>query len=644
MQRRLLSLSSRFLIYIVGGVVLLTAAIGWYSYRESSESLLEARRQHIYALASGEANELAALLAGVSAPAGDLGATLEVHRPRDEETIYRTIEALIDENESVYGMAVAYKPFAFDPGRRLVCPYVHRCRTGLRRAGLDTGDYNYPEWDWYKTPMELDHPIWTEPYFDEGGGNVLMTTFSAPFHRNGEVIGVTTADVALDNLNEEVATISNTLGGHAFVVSTGGRLLAGPDAGKLGELKSIYDLAEEKKRIDLLDLAGRMTGRGTGIVRINDWNTGKPAWVAFHPVEGPGWSFAVMIPEEQALAPLREMARHEAYMAMGELVGLVIIVWLLVIGLTRPLRKLAAGAAQLASGDLSVRVEGIKPGDEIGDLAESFNNMVSELNRYVDELTTTTAAKERIESELDLASEIQQSILPQTYPAFPDIDNLDAFARTIPARWVGGDFYDYFLIDDDHVGIVVADVSGKGVASALFMTISRTLIKNAATHHVDPVMALNEVNRQIVPENEAMMFVTVFYAVYRLSTGRLYYANAGHNPPLIRRASGEVEELPPMGGMAVGVFDDLGLKNVHMDLEPGDVLLLYTDGLNEAINPAEEMYGLERAKGWLARTEIKTAPEMIDDLIDDWRAFTGEVEQFDDLTLLVFKCRNCQSD
>lgn len=636
MGRRYLSLRVRFLISIVGGVLLLTLALGWFAYRESRGHLLEARQEHIYSLATAEANELSILMAQVAVPAGDLAALLAAFPQATEEGVWKLLEAILNQNDPLYGMAVAYKPFAFNKDKKLFCPYIHRGRDGLRRISLDTEAYDYPSWDWFKQPLEVEHPVWTEPYQDEGGGNVLMTTYATPFYRNHEVVGVATADVALDRLSEEVATVTGTFGGFGFVVSGRGVFLAGPDAAKNGRKKTISQLADDLKRADLLDLGSRMTDRGTGIIRIIDWHTGEPAWLAFHPIEGPGWSFAIMVPEKEALAPIESLARHEAYIAVAELLGLVIVVWLLVIGLTRPLKKLAVAARRLASGDLETRVEGIKSGDEIGEVADSFNSMVGDLNRYISELTATTAAKERMESELDLAGQIQSSILPTTYPAFPKLDQVDAFARTIPARQVGGDFYDYFMIDDDHLGLVVADVSGKGVPAALFMTISRTLIKNAASHHMDPETALAEVNRQIVPENDAVMFVTVFYGVYRLSTGRLNYASAGHNPPLLRRASGEVEEVPGLGGMAIGVFDDLGLKEGQVDILPGDVLLLYTDGLNEAINDKEEMYELDRAKKWLARTKPTAAPEMIESLIADWLAFTGPVDQFDDLTLMVF--------
>ncbi|MCA1905919.1 MAG: PP2C family protein-serine/threonine phosphatase, partial [Desulfarculus sp.] len=321
------------------------------------------------------------------------------------------------------------------------------------------------------------------------------------------------------------------------------------------------------------------------------------------------------------------------------MITLILVVFGLVVGLTRPLERVLKASRRLAQGDLTTQVSDVPPGDEIGDLAATFNNMVRELNRYVTELTATTKEKARIQSELDLARQIQQSVLPRIYPPFPDRMEFDLFARTLPAREVGGDFYDFFFVDKDHLGLVVADVSGKGVPAALFMTVARTLIKNSGIHHADPVRALSEVNAEIVPDNEMCMFVTVFYGVYELSTGILRFVSAGHPAPLLRRADGSTTQLPKLRGMALGIMDDLDLEVGEVRLEVGDSLLAFTDGLDEAVNHQDEMFGIERASQWLSRTQPDSAPVLLDGLIDYWKQFTGDLDQFDDLTLLTFRRR-----
>ncbi len=631
-----LRLRPRFAIFVLAGVGLVVLVTSLLTYQDNSRALLEARKEHLLSLARAEAWKMADYLRGVSAPAQNLAAVLD-GLPRQSETVlYDLLSHQLERASNVYGMAAAYAPGSYDPARKLFSPYVFRTAQGLERVQLDAAGYNYPRQDWFLIPALLGRPFWTEPYFDEGGGNALMTTFAAPFKRADQGEGVVTADMNLEALGRQTRGLEVGLGGYPFLITRQGTFLAAPKPEWVMR-ETIFSLAEEMDRPDLRALGRRMARGGEGVLRLIDPALGEAAWLAFAPVAGPGWSLGMVVPESEVLAPVREAAGEQAVVAATGLVALVVVVWLMVVGLTRPLNRVVAAARRLSEGDLSTQVNDVRPGDEVGELAQTFNRMVSELNRYVGELTATTKAKERIESELDLARQIQQSILPRSYPAFPDRPQFDLFALTMPAREVGGDFYDFFFVDNDHLGLVVGDVSGKGVPAALFMTVARTLIKNSGQHHREPLTAMNEVNAQILPDNEMMMFVTVFYATYELSTGLLRWVSAGHPSPLLRRAGGKLESLPRLAGMAVGVDDDLGLELGQVALEPEDVLLVYTDGLDEAVNAAQEPFGLERAEAWLAEAASGPAPEMLEGLVEHWRQFAGAVDQFDDLTLLLFR-------
>ena len=636
MRPHILGLRSRFIIFVLAGVGLVSAIMAVVSFRESRDALLELRQEDLFDLARGQAAEVSRQLSLVSQPTLTLARMLEVMQPRDRAQLVKLLRRQVSESRHIFGMAAAYAPHAFYPTRRLFCPYVFRSRKGIQVSSLDSQDYNYPRWDWYLIPYLLARPVWSEPYFDEGGGGALMTTYSAPMVIKGKVKGVITADVELDRLGREVARLAVGARGYAFLISGQGAFLAAPQPRWIMR-ETIFSLAERLKRPDMRALGRRMIRGAAGVVDIIDWYRGGRSWLAFYPVKGPGWSLGVMLPESEVLEPTFILARHQAIAAGVGLVVMVVVVWLLVMGLTRPLRHLAAGARRLASGDLNTKVENVRPGDEVGEVAQAFNSMVEDLNRYVEELTATTAAKERIESELDLANQIQQSILPRIYPPFPDRAEFDLAAINIPARMVGGDFFNFFFVDPDHLGLVVGDVSGKGIPAALFMTVSNTLIKNAAQHHLDPAAVLEEVNGQIEPDNEMCMFVTVFYGVYEISSGRLVYVSAGHPAPLLRRASGQVGQIPALKGSAVGIMPRLNLEQGEIMMEPGDLLLVFTDGLDEAVNEKEEMFGIQRAAQWLAQAEIRPGPEMINDLVQHHQRFTGPVEPFDDLTLLVFR-------
>ena len=636
MRPHVLKLRARFVLFVLAGVGLVSLAMAAITFHESRDALVESSQESLFKMAEAEAAEMGNSLAKVSQPALALANFLEVAPPASTQAVIALLKKQISEQPAIYGMAAAYAPYAFDPTLKLFAPYVCRGNNGLQQMDLASSSYNYQRWDWYLIPSNTMRPVWSEPYYDEGAGNVVMTTYSAPMIKHGKVLGVITADVTMEELGREVANLAVGRHGYAFLISRQGTFLAAPNT-ELVMRETIFSLAEADKKPRMRALGRRMIRGASGVERIKDFHMNEPVWLAYAPVPDVGWSLGVLVPEHEVLAPAYDLAHRQGLLALASLLLLGLVVWLLVMSLTRPLQRLAAGAKRLAAGDLTTKVEEVRPGDEVGDLAQSFNHMVDDLNSYVRELTATTAAKERIESELDLARQIQMSILPRTYPAFPDHDNFDLFAKTHPAREVGGDFYDFFFVDDNRLVFVVGDVSGKGVPAALFMTVSRTLIKNAAMHRPDPVEALDEVNAQILPENEMCMFVTVFYGLYELDQGRLTYACAGHPAPLLRRAGGAVEPIPVTGGMAVGVFGQMGLTRGQITLEPGETLLVYTDGLDEAVNSLDEQFGLQRAKDWLAVTELTDAPVMIDRLVETQKEFTGDLEQFDDLTLLIFR-------
>ena len=468
MKKLRLGLRAKFLIFVLLGVGSVAGALALVSFYETQHVAIEARKTQLSDLAKLKAAQLCSRLQKASLKAGSLATALEVTGPVREDEIYALIKGFMNDSPDVQGMAAAYAPYAFKSMRELFAPYMYRDGKKLKKQGLDSKAYNYPRKDWYRIPARNGKACWSEPYFDEGGGSTLMTTYSYPLVVNGKLKAITTADVFLDRLGKEVSNLVVGHEGWAFLLSGKGIFLAAPDK-DLVQRESIFSLASRYDRPELERLGERMLSGKSGVVRIRDWRLNEAAWLGYAPVPGPGWSLAVLVPESEIIAPAKRLAQKQAVYAVCGLAVMVLLVLLLVIKLTGPLKRLSQGVAQLAHGDLSTKVEGIPPGDEVGDLAQAFNKMVDDLDRYIKELTEATASKQRIESELDLARQIQQSILPRTYPAYPDRDEFDLFGKTIPAMEVGGDFYDFFMLDDDHLVIVIADVSGKGVPSALFM-------------------------------------------------------------------------------------------------------------------------------------------------------------------------------
>ena len=317
----------------------------------------------------------------------------------------------------------------------------------------------------------------------------------------------------------------------------------------------------------------------------------------------------------------------------------VICLLLLTIFILRPIRKTRNGIRKYTSDKdcdaVLEQLRKIRTHNEIGDLRDDLSDMIYEMDQYMKEIREKTAEKERIGTELSVARKIQADVLPKNFPAFPDRKEFDIRATMTPAKEVGGDFYDFFLIDPDHLALVIADVSGKGVPAALFMMISRTLLRSLAMKGGTPAEILGELNHQLCTENAAEMFVTVWFAILELSTGRGMAANAGHEHPALRRKDGSFELVKYKHSPAVATMDGIPFREHEFLLEPGDRLYVYTDGVTEATDHEKELFGDARLLAALSGAKDADLEGLLEHVKEEIDAFVGKEEQFDDITMLA---------
>jgi sigma-B regulation protein RsbU (phosphoserine phosphatase) len=274
---------------------------------------------------------------------------------------------------------------------------------------------------------------------------------------------------------------------------------------------------------------------------------------------------------------------------------------------------------------------------DLDDLSVTIEKAIDQIN-YVHQMQKEHSQLESLKGDLAIASEIQQAILPRVFPPFPEIaDKLDIAASMTPAKDVGGDFYDLFRIDDERIGFVIADVSGKGIPAAIFMAVSRTLIRATGVRGGSPAECIAYSNKLLAAESVDCMFVTVFYGIININTGEINYCNAGHNPPYVLKHDGKVEPLPTMGDCMVGAIDGLPYHEATLQLEKGDALVMYTDGVTEAMNIDYQQFGEERLEETLEDVAMHNCQEMVDAIKSDVAAFAGEAEQSDDITVLTLK-------
>ena len=303
--------------------------------------------------------------------------------------------------------------------------------------------------------------------------------------------------------------------------------------------------------------------------------------------------------------------------------------------ISRPIVDLTEMTRRIAGGDFTQRIA-ISARNEIGALAASFNEMTRRLNESIEHLKETTAAKERIERELQIAHEIQMSMVPKIFPAFPDRSEFDIFATLVPAKEVGGDLYDFFFIDDDHLCFAVGDVSGKGVPASLFMAVTKTLFRATAGNGGTPGEILARLNTEICRDNESCMFVTFFCGILNIRTGQVDYSNGGHNLPYYLHRGG-VSPLENFGGTSLGLVERSPYAWGRMLLRPGEALLLYTDGVTEAMDSGRTLYSDERLEQFLGASRSTVPLQLIGDLISDLRHFAGDAPQSDDITVLALQ-------
>lgn len=633
------SLAVKLVVAILASTGLIFIVVLLYNYFYTKEAIRTDMQQDARNISRGTAWEIESKLNPVEKVPTTLAAMLEAHDVSEDE-LSTVLRAAVEASPEVYGASVAFEPYAFDGQKLYFMPYAFHRDGSVVLTYLGSNSYNYFALDWYQIPREMQKASWSEPYYDEGGGDIIMATYSVPFFREaggGKILrGVVTADVALSWLKDAISSVRLYDNGYAFLVSRTGRFITHKKT-QLIMRESIFSLAEDRNDGELRKIGRRMIAGEEGLVPVKDFITGEDSWMYFTPLTSSGASLGVIVPEDELFARVRSITtRLFSIGAIGFLSLFCAIVF--VSGrITRPIKLLSRKALELAKGNLDVDLPAPGSEDEIGMLNQSFMQMRRALKEYIADLAATTRAKERIESELKIARAIQMSFLPKRFPPFPDQASFDIFASLEPAREVGGDLYDFFLVGNEHLFFTIGDVSGKGVPAALFMAVSKTLIKGTCEPGVSPSEVLNRVNFELCQENDANMFVTVFAGLLNFRTGELQYANGGHNPPLLLRSGGRIEWLDVGKSVVLGAFEKSVYQTKTTVLEPGEGILLYTDGITEAQNANADFYTDERLHSTISRHFALSPAALVRSLIDDVKLFGGDAPQADDMAVLAIR-------
>jgi sigma-B regulation protein RsbU (phosphoserine phosphatase) len=629
-------LAFKLAAWIITATALIFSLVLVVNYYSLKSGIINQEKELVKYLARATVNNLEARLRGAEEIPESLAVVLGKY-PDNRPDLLHTMQALLRDNPDIYGIGVALEP----DGAQAYAPYFYRRHHDIELTFLGGDAYNYENWSWFQGPKKSGKPFWTEPYYDERGGEFIKSTYAVPIYREADgnrkkFIGVTKVDINLIWLQELISSVKILDTGYAFLLSKDGYFVTLPNKDRIMK-DSVFFQADVSGDPQLQKIGRAMVAGQEGVAPLQDFLSGKKSWIYYAPLPSTGWSLGVVFPEDELLADLRALIKKLLLISLSGLIVLLGLIIYLARRITKPLTHLDQKVHALSQGNLNIQLPEPTTRDEIGTLTLSFLEMQAALKEYIADLAATTAAKERIESELKIAHAIQMSFLPKRFPPLSGREQVDIAAFLEPARQVGGDLYDYFMLPAQRLFFAIGDVSDKGVPAALFMAVTKTLMKGLAEVNLEPAEILQRVNAELTLENDANMFATVFCAILDLSTGSLIYSNAGHNPPVLLRTGQKPEWLPLPLGVFLGTFEQARYQNQEIRLDPGDRLLLYTDGITEATNSNLELFDNDRLLQTLKNFQGRTVTEMISTVMTAVKAFTKEAPPSDDITLLALQ-------
>ena len=366
-------------------------------------------------------------------------------------------------------------------------------------------------------------------------------------------------------------------------------------------------------------------------------------YLFYAPVKATGWSVGVACLHSDIFSGVESVRKLSYLLGFIGLLLMTLICFIVVRRMSKPLTEIADAAIDIAQGNLTTELPKIGGHDEMRKLSDSFSHMQHSLINYIEELKSTTANKERIESELRIARAIQLGMVPKVFPPFPEREDVDIFARVIPAREVGGDLYDFF-IENEKLYFIIGDVSGKGVPASLVMAVTCRLFRTVASYVKTPEGIVATLNNALSESNESNMFCTAFVGILDLKSGCLQYCNAGHNPPVVIKAEGDAEVLKVTQNLAMGVWYDFTYTGESCHIDRGSTLFMYTDGVSEAESVNKSLYGEERLVELLQKQEMQSPRTITENVLEDIRNYTTGAVQSDDITILCCKLNDQPED
>jgi phosphoserine phosphatase RsbU/P len=623
-------ISRILLFYLALGIVVIT--IYYYFSRTTIE---EKTRENAIFLAENTINEIEEVIKPAEMIPENLSWMMETGSI-PEDSLLSFLVKLVRQNPTIYGTTIAFEPNVFKEGVQAYAPHAFRNGTRVEINNLSSPDYNYFIADWYQIPATLQEPYWSEPYFEGSGEGALLSTYSVPFyvHASGERIfgGIITIDISLEWLTDIVNSVQIFETGYAFLLSRFGVYVTHPNRQHIMN-ETIFTKAKELNQPEMRTIGRSMIKGESNLTSITLKDRGF-VWIYYTQLPATQWSMGVVYPHREMFTGLHQLNLIVLLVSLAGLALLVFFTVRIINRLISPLTKFSKSARIIAEGNFNVALPKDTKSDEMKELHDSFEFMQKELDNYMVNLKETTSAKEKIESELRIAREIQMGMIPHIFPPFPDLSEVDLFASLESAKEVGGDLYDFFLVDETRLCFAIGDVSGKGIPASLFMAVTRTLLRSVADKNKNTAEIVHSLNKTLAFNNESNMFVTFFVGILDIRKGELKFCNAGHNPPIMIRDRKEVNYFNLTKAIPIGLFEAYDYKEESMEMQPNDQIFLYTDGLTEAEDKNSTLFGDDHLLETIRQYPDASPEQMIKNTIKAVKQHVNGYAQSDDLTMM----------
>ena len=627
------SLSTKLSLWIVlFTAVVLVSALG-YMFSVSRQAIRQEAVNHATEILENTTLRVNSILERVEVATNNTDWLINRHLD-GPDSMFVYSRRLLENNPDLNGCSIAFEPDFFKQKGRYFSAFSLRNDGEILTTQEGNEHYEYFYMDWYQLCKLLDRPVWTEPFIDYNPEDIyskdMIASYCKPIKdKSGKYVGTISVDLSLTWLSNTISAVKPYPHSYSIMIGQGGTFFVHPDSTKLF-FHTIFTETLEPEDTALTALGHAMQRGEEGMRQLVI--DGQESYVFYKPLGNTGWSVAIVCPESDIFGAFNRLRRAVTIAVLAGLLLLLLVSIQIITRELKPLRRLADQAGIIAKGNFDEALPESGRVDEIGQLSQSFSDMQRSLAGYIEELKQTTAQKASIESELKVASDIQMSMVPRIFPAFPNRPDIDLYASMTPAKEVGGDLYDFF-VQDERLYFCVGDVSGKGIPASLFMAVTRNLFRIVAQQGRSPEEIATQINLILSHDNEQNMFVTMFIGCADLKTGHLDYCNCGHNAPLI---DGQFMKLQ-YTNRPIGIWEEGGFIGESIDDIRGRQMLIYTDGLNEAENPQKQLFGEHRLQELMAGALSLNSEQVIEMLQEAVERHRDGAAPNDDLTLLCLK-------